>query len=78
MKILNFIPASIFSIFGVFTPIFDWIFKDKSLHEITVENSINEIEDEYKEALQSVRNGEKEEVVLTLKNGDVLTVKSMK
>ena len=78
MKILNYLPASIFSIFGVLSPILDWIFNDKSLQEITVENSINEIEEEYKEAMESVRNGEKEEVTISLKNGDTLTVKSMK
>lgn len=78
MKALNFIPASVFSIFGVFSPILDWIFQDKSLHEITVEKSISEIEDDYKEALESIRNGKKEEVTLKLKNGDTLTVKSMK
>jgi len=78
MKNLNFIQASLFSIFGIFNPILDWIFNDKSLKEITLENSLNEEkEKEYIEAMKAVREGKKDKVIINLKNGDTLTVKSM-
>lgn len=78
MKILSFLPMSAFSLIGIFSPILDWIFKDKSLQEINVENSLNEVEDEYKKALKDIRNNIKNEVTINLKNGDKLVVKSLK
>lgn len=78
MKVINLISTCFLSTIGMLNPILDWIFKDKSLNEIRFENSISEDEDKYNEAISDIRNGKKNRVNITLKNGDTLEVKSIK
>jgi len=78
MKFISIISTSLFSIFGALSPILDWIFKDKSLHEMNVDNRISEVEKEYNQAMNDIRKGDKKHVQINLKNGDTLVVKSMK
>lgn len=78
MKSLSVFTTSILAILGTTYSLIEWIFKDKSLEEIKIENRIKEVKEQYENAISEIRNGKEDQVEIPLKNGDVLTVKSMK
>ncbi|WCM42408.1 hypothetical protein MG290_01690 [Flavobacterium sp. CBA20B-1] len=78
MKFISIITTSFLSVFSAISPILDWIFKDKSLKEISLDNRISEVENEYKKALSDIRDGNVNRVKINLKNGDTLVLKSLK